>query len=50
MRPKRPPVPVIIIVLLALLVGGYYGLQSLFSENNVELQASGTIEAVDFNR
>ena len=49
MHPKRPPVPVIIIVLLALLVGGYYGLKTLFAEDNSALQASGTIEAVDVN-
>jgi len=47
MQHKRPPVPVIVIVLLALLVGGYYGLQNLFAEDNGALQASGTIEAVD---
>ena len=47
MQHKRPPVPVIVIVLLALLVGGYYGLQTLFAEENGALQASGTIEAVD---
>ncbi len=47
MHNKRPPVPVIIVLLLALLVGGYYGLQVLFDENNSGLQASGTIEAVD---
>src|SRR5210317_23310 len=49
MHPKRPPVPVIVIVLLALLIGGYYGLQTLFAEDNGALQASGTIEAVDVN-
>ena len=46
MQHKRPPIPVIVIVLLALLVGGYYGLRVLFNENNGGLQASGTIEAV----
>ena len=49
MHPKRPPVPVIVIILLALLVGGYYGLQALFDETNGKLQASGTIEAVDIS-
>jgi len=49
MHPKRPPVPVIVIVLLALLIGGYYGLNTLFAEDNGALQASGTIEAVDIN-
>ena len=47
MQHKRPPVPVIVILLLALLVGGYYGLQVLFDETNGGLQASGTIEAVN---
>ena len=46
MQHKRPPVPVIVIILVALLVGGYFGLQALFDENNGKLQASGTIEAV----
>jgi len=49
MHPKRPPVPVIVIILLALLVGGYYGLQALFDETNDKLQASGTIEAIDIS-
>jgi HlyD family secretion protein len=40
---------VIVILLLALLVGGYYGLKVLFDETNGGLQASGTIEAVDVN-
>ena len=47
MKKKRPPVQVIVIVLLAILIGGYYGLQNLFSENHGGLGASGTIEVVD---
>jgi multidrug resistance efflux pump len=47
MQHKRPPVPVIVILLLALLVGGYYGLKVLFDETNGGLRASGTIEAVE---
>jgi HlyD family secretion protein len=47
MHRKRPPVPVIVILLLALIVGGYFGLLALFDENTDGLQASGTIEAVD---
>ncbi len=49
MKHKRPPVQVIVIVLLALLIGGYYGLQNLFAEKNGGLSASGTIEVVDVN-
>ena len=49
MHKKRLPVPVIVIILLALLVGGYYGLQTLFNEKNGGLSASGTIEAVEVN-
>lgn len=47
MKEKRPPVPVIIIILFVVLVGGYYGLQALFVENNDGLSASGTIEVVE---
>ena len=46
MKHKRPPVPAIIIVLLVILVGGYYGLQNLFAEETDGLSASGTIETV----
>lgn len=46
MKHKRPPVPAIIIVLLVILVGGYYGLKNLFAEENGGLSASGTIETV----
>jgi multidrug resistance efflux pump len=37
----------IVIVLFAILIGGYYGLQNLFAEKNGGLSASGTIEVVD---
>lgn len=47
MQHKRPPVPAIVILLLVLLVAGYFGLQALFAVNNGGLQASGTIEAVN---
>lgn len=49
MKHKGLPVPVIVIILLAMLIGGYYGLQTLFNENNGGLNASGTIEAVVIN-
>lgn len=46
MHPRRPPVPVIIILLLAILVGGYYALRSMNADSNGALTASGSIEAV----
>jgi HlyD family secretion protein len=49
MQHKRPPVQVIVILLLVVLVGAYYGLKVLFDGNSGGLQASGTIEAVDVN-
>ena len=47
MQHKRPPIQVIVLLLVVLLVGGYYGLKVLFDETNGGLQASGTIEAVE---
>ncbi len=47
MKHKRPPVPAIILVLLLITAGVYYGLQNLFAEENGGLSASGTIEAVE---
>ena len=47
MNPKRPPIPVIVILVLAILVGGYFGIRSLLPKNNSSLTASGTIEAID---
>ena len=47
MKHKRPPVQVIVIVLLLILAGAYYGLQNLFADKNGGLNASGTIEAVE---
>ncbi|MBC8335141.1 MAG: efflux RND transporter periplasmic adaptor subunit [Anaerolineales bacterium] len=44
MHKKRPPVPVIVVLLLAVLVASYFGLQKMFAENNGGLTASGTIE------
>src|SRR3972149_8567660 len=48
MQHKRPPIRVIIIVLV-LLVGGYYGLRALAANGDGTLQASGSIEAVSVN-
>jgi len=47
MKHKRPPIPVIIIVILAILVGAYFGIRALLDKGNGALTASGTIEAVD---
>jgi HlyD family secretion protein len=45
MKTKRAPVPIIILLVLALLVGGYYGIKALTAEKDTSLSASGTIEA-----
>jgi len=47
MKHKRPPIPVIIIVILVILVGAYFGIRALLDKGNGALTASGTIEAVD---
>lgn len=46
MKHKRPPVPVIVVLALALLAGVYFGLRALFDDGSDALTASGTIEAV----
>ena len=45
MKTKHAPVPVIILLVLALLTGGYFGIQELTAEKDNGLSASGTIEA-----
>jgi multidrug efflux pump subunit AcrA (membrane-fusion protein) len=47
MQHKRPPIPVIIILVLAVLVGGYFGIHALLVKGDGALSASGTIEAVN---
>ncbi len=47
MKHNRPPVPVIVIVVLAVLVGGYFGIRSLLNKGSTALTASGTIEAIE---
>ena len=47
MQHKRPPIPVIIILVLAVLVGGYFGIRALLVKGDGALSASGTIEAVN---
>lgn len=45
--PHKPPVPVIILVVVLILgVAGYYAWQELSPANNTDLTASGTVEAV----
>jgi multidrug resistance efflux pump len=49
MQHKRPPVPVIILVLLIIAVAIYYGIRALNADGNGNLAASGTIESVVVN-
>jgi multidrug resistance efflux pump len=49
MQHKRPPVPVIILVLLIVAAGIYYGIRALNGDGNGQLSASGTIESVVVN-
>ncbi|MFH2102805.1 MAG: efflux RND transporter periplasmic adaptor subunit [Chloroflexota bacterium] len=46
MKHKRPPIPVLVIVVLAVIVGGYFLVKELVSTTDGSLAASGTIEAV----
>lgn len=47
MKHKKPPVPVIILLIIATLIGGYYGIRSLTSKGDKVLIVSGTIEATE---
>ncbi len=47
MNHKRPPVPVIIILALAIIAGGYFGMRALMNKGSTALTASGSIEAVE---
>jgi multidrug resistance efflux pump len=47
MQHKRPPIPVIIILILAVLAAGYFGIRALLDKGDGALSASGTIEAVE---
>ena len=47
MNRKRPPVPVIVILILAVLIVGYFGIRSLQKKGSNALTASSTIEAVE---
>ena len=49
MHNRRPPVPAIILVILLISAGIYYGIRTLNGNGNGQLDASGTIEAVVVN-
>src|SRR5215216_4324780 len=49
MHNRRPPLPAIILVLVLIAIGIYYGIRTLNSNNNGKLAASGTIESVTVN-
>jgi len=49
MQHRRPPVPVIVLLVLALVIGGYYGIRYLQDGSNGTLKASGSIEATIVN-
>jgi HlyD family secretion protein len=49
MQHKLPPVPVRILIVLILVVGGYYAIRSLQNDGNGALSASGSIEAITVN-
>ncbi len=49
MQHRRPPVPVIILLVIAIIVGIYYGFRALNSDGNGALTASGSIEATTVN-
>ena len=47
MNHKRPPIPVIILLVLVLLTAGYFVIRSLVDNGDGALTASGTIEVVE---
>lgn len=47
MNHKRPPVPVIVLLVLAVIVAGYFGIRALLTPADTALTASGTIETVE---
>ena len=49
MQHKRPPAPVIVLIIIAVLAGGYYGIRALNDGANGTLTASGSIEATTVN-
>ena len=49
MQHKRPPLPAIILIVLVIAAGIYYGVRALNSDGNGDLSASGTIESTVVN-
>jgi len=49
MQHKLPPLPVRILLVLVIVIGGYYAVRSLQQQDNGALTASGTIEATVVN-
>lgn len=49
MHNRRPPLPVILLVLALVAMGIYYGIRTLNNKDNGQLTASGTIESVVVN-
>ena len=49
MQHKRPPLPAIIVIVLVIAAGVYYGVRALNSNESGNLSASGTIESVVVN-
>jgi multidrug resistance efflux pump len=49
MQHKLPPLPVRILLVLAIVIGGYYAFRSLQPQDNGALTASGTIESTVVN-
>lgn len=49
MHNRRPPLPAIILILALITAGVYYGFQTLNTDGNSQLKASGTIESVVVN-
>ena len=49
MQHKRPPLPAIILVVLVIAAGAYYGVRAMNSTEDSQLKASGTIESTVVN-
>ncbi len=47
MQHKRPPIPVIVVIIMIILTLGFFGIRALFNKGDSTLTASGTIEAVE---